>query len=332
MFDDALLDEPDAWGRRGAGLERLALAGARLRREGLDEASSAQAQLAQMGAGRPRSVLVAGEGASLIQAAVGGVAPVPVVAWKEPVLPAWAGPLDLVIVLCGGGDRWFPLSQAALRRGSLLLVVAPPGSSLPDEMGPAVMVVTREDDRLVAALLVMAILAGLGLGPAVDLAAMADELDAVAARCGPVQRLGANPAKDLACALAEAVPLLWGGSPLAAEAARQVATALGQATGRPALAGDEAVLTALIERSQPRDLFSDPFEDASPAARFVLLVFDDSDRGSAGAGLIRAAERRRVRLEPVAGAHGSALVRYVGLLQQGLFAAAYLEAATMEER
>ena len=71
-------------------------------------------------------------------------------------------------------------------------------------------------------------------------------LDDVAIACSPHRDLAVNPAKMLAIALADATPLVWGGSVLAARAARRVAESIRRASGRTALAGDAEHLLPVI--------------------------------------------------------------------------------------
>jgi hypothetical protein len=66
--------------------------------------------------------------------------------------------------------------------------------------------------------------------------------DMVAESASPHHDLAVNEAKDLACALADAEPLLWGGSVLAARASRRLAQWMRRATGRIALSADSAGL------------------------------------------------------------------------------------------
>ena len=63
--------------------------------------------------------------------------------------------------------------------------------------------------------------------------------------CSPHRDLAVNPAKMLAIALADTTPIVWGGSVLAARAARRVAESIRRASsGRTALAGDAEHLAA----------------------------------------------------------------------------------------
>jgi len=326
MFDDSLLDDPVALAVRGQQLQRLALTGARLRYEPPGEVADVAAGLGEI---RPRCVVVIGAEARLVRAVAEPSSPIPLVAWPSATLPAWTGPLDLVVVLAGADDRLLPSCLEALRRGALLLVVAPRGSPLLDEFGPASALVTRDDDPLVSALLALKMLDLLHLAPSLDLGVVADVFDAAAEECGPRHELGSNPAKDLACALADGIPLVCGGSALAARAARRLAEAIREATGVPALAADEEALRPLVIRSRPRDVFADPFEDA-PGMGFCLLVLEDGQASSRQSDLTALAASRNVRVETISCTRGSPVVRYVGLLHRGLFAAAYLGLATIE--
>ena len=327
MFDDALLDDPDAL-QRSDKLRHLALAGARLRRDHTDEMASVVEGLAGM---RPRSVLVIGAEARLVRAVVEPFCPVPCVAWAMPGLPPWTGPLDLVIVLAGLDSRLVPACLEALKRGALLFIVAPQGSPLLDESPSAAMIPTQDDDPFVSAMLVLKVLDLLGLGPELDLDEVADALDAVAEACGPRHGLEDNPAKNLACALADVVPLIWGGPVLAARASRRMAEALREATALPALAADDEALLPLILGSRPRDLFADPFEDGSGSIGYCLVILDDGEHAPQGVDLARIAEARNIRVEYIRATQGNPVLRYAGLLYQGLFAAAYLGLATVKE-
>jgi hypothetical protein len=154
-------------------------------------------------------------------------------------------------------------------------------------------------------------------------------MDQVAADCSPYADVAENPAKDLALGLADAQPLVWGGSVLAARASRRLAEALRAASGRAALAADADALLPILENAGPRDPFEDPFEDGlSMDRRPTLLLLDDGNNEA----LIRAdherllavAERNDVRACPIAHWTGSDVERYATLLQTGMFAAVYL--------
>ena len=108
----------------------------------------------------------------------------------------------------------------------------------------------------------------------------------------------------VAIALADANPVVWGGSVLAARAARRVAESLRRASGRTALAGDVEQVLPVLEATPRRDVFDDPFSDDPPERRPVLLVLDDGSddplaRESRGR-LQAAAAERGIRVETIA--------------------------------
>ena len=132
----------------------------------------------------------------------------------------------------------------------------------------------------------------LGLGPDTDTDVVATALDDVAVSCSPHRDLAVNPAKLLASGIAETSPLLWGGTVLAARAARRIAESLRRASGRAALAADAEHLLPVLAAARPADVFADPFADPEPDLRPSLVVLDDGsadpvvarDPGAAGGG------------------------------------------------
>jgi hypothetical protein len=191
-------------------------------------------------------------------------------------------------------------------------------------------------DQLGTAVVMLELLARLDLGPETDPETVANALDDVSIACSPYKDLSVNPAKMLAIALADTVPLVWGGSVLAARAARRVAESIRRTTGRAALAADAEHLLPVIAAARRRDVFADPFADPDadlddPAAserRPILVILDD---GSADASvreqrgrLVAAAQERDIRVETVATDAPTEVARYAALLATGTFAAAYL--------
>jgi hypothetical protein len=168
-----------------------------------------------------------------------------------------------------------------------------------------------------------------GVGPEVEADEVARVLDAVAVSCSPHREIGNNPAKDLAIGLADALPLVWGGSVLAARAARRVAETMRRTTGRPVLAADAAHLLPVLEAARTVDVFADPFTDGqNPPSRPALLVLDDGTQEAS-------VRESRGRLSAVAAAHdvrsltieateGSEMARYAALLVTGTYTALYL--------
>jgi hypothetical protein len=329
LFDDSRLDDPAALQATDHLLRRLAMAGARVRAE-LDAAEEALAKLDSDGF-RPRAVLAAGRDARLVRAVLEPVCPVPFVAWPGPGLPGWAGPMDLVVVLGGDADDSDAVSAAAEaeRRGCGLMVACPPDSPVAQASAGsrhAIRLPSQSDDQLAAAVAVLQGLHQMELGPVVDGKAVASMLDDVAIECSPNNDVASNPAKDLALMLGDALPLVWGGSVLAARAARRVVEALRLASGRPALAADAGHLLPVLNQP-PRDLFADPF-DKPEELRPGLVILDDGveDAGVAEhrRKLEAKAERHDVRVHVVTQANGTDIARYAALTQHGRYAAAYL--------
>ncbi|WP_246486014.1 phosphoheptose isomerase [Kribbella qitaiheensis] len=240
FFDDSRLDDPAALQATDHLLRRLAGAGARVRAE-IEFSSDVLSNLGSDGF-RPRAIVAAGRDARLVRAVLEPVCPVPFVAWPGPGLPGWASPLDLVIVLGGTSEDSGAMSAAseAVRRGCGLMVASPEDSPVAQASAGsrhAIRLPSQSDDQLAAAVAVLQGLHQLELGPAVDADAVAAMLDEVAIECSPNNDVASNPAKDLSLMLADALPLVWGGSVLAARAARRVVEAMRLASGRPALAG-----------------------------------------------------------------------------------------------
>jgi phosphoglucose isomerase-like protein len=345
VFDDSRLDAEDALAAADPVLRPLAEAGSRVRREagGAADAITAAAAHAR-GESRPRAVVAAGPDSRLLRAVLEPSCPVPFVAWPGPSLPGWAGGLDLVVVLAPeGSDTGTAAAVAEAVRRGCRVVVACPASSLVAEHAvgrDSTVLPCASGDQLATAVVMLQLLDRLDLGPETDTESVAQALDDVAVACSPYRDLAVNPAKLLASALGDATPLVWGGSVLAARAARRVAEALRRASGRTALAGDAEHLLPVVAAATPPDLFADPFDDplARPAddrARDgdserppALVVLDD---GMDGAGiheqrgrLVAAAEEHRVRVETVASDARTDVARYAALLATGTYAAAYL--------
>ncbi|WP_262850828.1 SIS domain-containing protein [Mumia quercus] len=331
VFDEGRLDDEQALSRADAQMRELAGSGARVRVDA-HAAEEAVASLRQVERDeRPRAVVAAGPGARLLRAVLEPVCPVPFVAWPGAGLPGWTGSLDLVVVT---GSPAAAAAQVAVtdavRRGCPLLLVAPAASPLAEHAASrwSTVLPTTSGDPLATTVVALAALEARGLAPRFDADEIADALDAVAVACSPFLDLGSNRAKQVATALADATPLLWGGSVLTARAARRWAEALRRGTGRTALAAEAADLVALLESSAPRDIFADPYEDPPAGAQPYLVVLDDGvdapgTRVEQGE-LLAAAERSGVRHDRVEAQEGGALARYARLTLTGQYVAAYL--------
>ena len=256
-------------------------------------------------------------------------------AWPGPALPAWVGPLDLVVAL-GSHDApaWEVRCLAeTVRRGATVIVAAPEESALAavSKGSLTTHLPTPPDDPMAAAIAVLALLGQLELGPAVDVELTASAADAVAVRCSPARPLGDNPGKDLAVGLADSFPLVWGGTTLAGRASRRIAETLRRASGRVALAADAEELEAVLLGTPRRDVFTDPFEqDAEIGPALLLLDVDQvpEPMTETARRLTRLADGVGVRVchisSGMAELGASDVERYVTLLLQGRYAATYL--------
>ena len=327
-FDDSRLEDADALRAADHLLRPLAEAGARVRQE----ITSAEGPLGRLDAtDRPRAMLTFGPEARLVRAVLEPTCPVPLVAWPRLGLPGWVGPLD-VVVITGGSDRVsLAAAYEAVRRGCRLLVACPRESVLARQSASSstTLLPTSTGDPLAVAIVVLVALHRLGLGPHVAGEAVAGAMDQVATESSLILDATANPAKAIALELAEAQPLVWGGSILAARASRRVAEALRSASGRVVLSADSGALEPLLVAVPPRDPFADPFEESSVERRPGLVLMDDGLDDEQAAEdrqrLRTAALTQDVMVSTLSHRTGTEIERYVAMLQQGLFAAAYLQ-------
>lgn len=332
-FDESRLDDEQAIAGMDLRLRALAESGARVRREAaLSGDALADAVRRAESTGRPRAVVAAGPDSRLLRAVLEPYCPVPFVAWPAPGLPGWAGSLDLVVVLAPEGDDPGEAAAAAeaVRRGCQLVVAAPEGSLVAQhaEGRDSSLLPVQSADQLAVAVLMLTYLNRVGLGPEAEADRVADALDDVATACSPHRDISVNPGKILALSLADSLPVVWGGSVLAARAARRVAESLRRATGRGAIAGNADDLLPVLEAARPRDVFDDPYADETPAARPVLVVLDDGGSDPVSVDqrrtLTQAADERGVRVEVVEAKVASEVARYASLLLQGTYASEYL--------
>lgn len=333
VFDDGLLDSEDALRRAEPALRYLAEGGARVRREAVSAAEPLLAAATRLAESRPRAVVAAGPDSRLLRAVLEPTCPVPFVAWPGAGLPGWAGALDLVIVLApDGADHGTAAGVAEAVRRGCQLVVATPEESLVGRHVPgrySTLLPTVTGDQLATATVMLDLLDRLHLGPDTDPEVVATALDDVALSCGPFRDLAVNPAKLLASGVAETSPLLWGGTVLAARAARRVAESVRRATGRAALAADAEHLLPVLAAAPPTDVFADPFADEVADPRPSLVILDDGSPDQVVAEtrerLISQAEANGLRVEVVTSEADGEVARYAALIATGTFAAQYLQ-------
>lgn len=331
-FDDGRLDDPAVLAGFDPMLRRQAEAGARVRREAAASEDALQRAVAELAGTRPRAVIAAGPDSRLLRAVLEPWCPVPFLAWPGPNLPGWAGSLDLVVVLAPHGDD-VPTARSvaeAVRRGCPLVVACPERSLVAEHAAGRYVTVlpTVTGDQLATAVVMLELLDRLGLAPDTDPERVAEALDDVAINCGPHNDLAVNPAKILAIGIADANPLLWGGTVLAARAARRIAESIRLATGRTALAADAEHLLPVLSAARPVDVFADPFTDhgADPRPALVILEdgFSDGVIVETRDQLVEQARARGVRVEQITSPVEGDICRYAALLATGTYAASYL--------
>lgn len=279
-----LLDEPDAIDAGDPGGMLRAVAGAPAQFRTAMTAAYESGLDALAADGRPRAVLVAGMGGSgiagdVLAAVAGPFAPVPVMTHRGYGLPGWAGATDLVVAVSCSGRTEETLSAAeeAVRRGCRVVTVGAEDSPLADlgarGRGPHVAVPAGRAPRaslwaLSVPLLVAADAVGVAHAPRADLDAAADLLDELTERYKAAKESFLNPAKGLAIAFAEPLPVVWGTSPLAGVAAYRAACQLNENAKRAAAWG------VLPEANHNQVV---PFDDPDAAERFRLLFLRDSE-------------------------------------------------------
>lgn len=322
VFDDGRLDDPAALAGADEHLRWLASAGARLR---IESTAAADPIAGLPDRERPRAVLALGPEARFLRAVLEPGCPVPFVAWQGPTLPGWVGALDTVVAM-GTEERVIASVAEASRRGCQVIWACPPGTPATEllDRGSTVLP-TSTRDPLVTAIVMLSALHHLGLSPFVQIDSIADGLDEIAEVCSVHTDLVTNPAKILASSLADSLPLVCGTSVLSARAARRMAEALRAATGQVVLAADARELWPVVAGAPIRDVFADPF-DASQDGVVSVLVLDDelAEPSPFLTDLLDAANDRDIRISRIIRSQNGPVERYATMLQEGLFAAAFL--------
>ena len=292
------LDDPEIVeaGDPGGMLRQIASSAAQVRTA---LRACAEADLSKLGPeNRPRAIVVAGSGGAggsafacdALAAICGLGAPVQVAGVSGYQLPGWVGAADLVIAVTRSGHtaEALALASEAARRGCDLVGVSAPGSPLEELVararGTFIPVTTVGPARampwaLTVPLLVTAVRLGVAQIDDAAYEAAAAAMEDVSFQCRPSSESFVNPAKSLALDLVGRLPVIWGGSQVAAAAARRFASQLAANAKYPALvgllpeAGHDQVAT-----------FDGPYaptpEPAFPAAEdFDSSAFSDDDFG-----------------------------------------------------
>jgi glucose/mannose-6-phosphate isomerase len=202
---------------------------------------------------RPRAIVTAGAGGSVfagdvLAAICGPRSPVQVIGVSGYQLPGWVGAADLVVAVSRSGEtaEVLALAAEAARRGCHLAAVGAPGSPLQQvalaARGTFIPVTSGGPARstpwaLAVPLLVMATRLGVTRVEASAYESAAAAMEDISHQCRPSSESFVNPAKSLALDLVGALPMIWGGSPLAGVAARRFASQLAANAKYPSVAG-----------------------------------------------------------------------------------------------
>lgn len=248
------LDDPDLVeaGDPGGMLREVASSAAQVRTA---LRACAETDLSALGPDtRPRAIVTAGTGGSVfagdaLAALCGAGSPVQVLGVSGYQLPGWVGAADLVIAVSRSGQTAEALALAteATRRGCELAVVGAAGSPLEElarrargtfipvdsSGGPA----RTTPWALTVPLLVIATRLGVTRVDEDAYEAAAVAMEDISHQCRPSSDSFVNPAKSLALDLAGTLPVIWGGSPVAAAAARRFASQLAANAKYPAVFG-----------------------------------------------------------------------------------------------
>lgn len=300
LLDDAAgLEAADPGGM----LPAIASAAAQVREAAVLAAEAGVASLTDDG--RPRAVMVVGMGGSgiagdVLAAVAGSTCPVPVVTHRGYGLPAWVGPVDLVVAVSCSGSTEETLSalEEAVRRGCRLLVVGRSGSPIDDlgQRGRAVFVPVTQGRQprasmwaLSTPLVVAAHELGLLSAPGEVVEEAARTLEDVAERCRVDAASLVNPAKRLALDLSGRLPVLWGTSPLAGTVAYRFACQLNENAKAPATWGVlpeanhnqvvafDGAFAGAAPAPAGDDFFRDRGDDQDAQARLSLVLLRDTD-------------------------------------------------------
>ena len=307
--------------------------------------------------GRPRAVVVCGIGGSgvagdVLAAVAGDASPVPLLTHRGPGLPAWVGPMDLVVAVSCSGTTQETLSalEEAVRRGCRLLVVGRADSPLDDlgQRGRAVFVPVPQGRQPRASMWALAtplVLAGHALGlldePPAAVEATAVLLEQVAERCRRDADHLVNPAKRLAVHLDGALPVLWGSSPMAGVAAYRFACQLNENAQVPATWGvlPEAVHNQIVAfdgplaprvepAGDPDDFFRDRADDVEPAGALAVVLLRDTVEHPQTARradvAVSLARERQIPVVELRAEGDSALARLASLVALTDYASTYL--------
>ncbi|GLP82560.1 TobH protein [Mycobacterium antarcticum] len=240
----------------------------------------------------PRTVIwVASRGAAeaagaMLAAALGGSAAAPIVVASE--VPPWIGALDVMVVAGDDAADRVLVSAAAsgIRRGARVVVVAPDEGPLREvAAGRAVVLPPRllVSDEFALIRYLGAGLAALQVvlpGMSVDLAGLADALDAEALRNSAGRESFTNPAKSLAERMSGRDVVLAGGNAASVALARHVGATMLRVAQQPTAAVELADVLVALRRGltsgtngNESSIFHDEELDGPLPTRVRTVVF-----------------------------------------------------------
>jgi glucose/mannose-6-phosphate isomerase len=250
---------------------------------------------------------------------------IPIGVVRSPELPEWCGPHTLVVATTYSGDTAETLAGfgSALERGCRVVAVASGGAleARALELGLGrVLVRGGLMPRAALGYLALGSIEAIGLVPsaASELADAVEELEALLGQLGPAVPTDINPAKQLAEAIGERVPVVWGAEGIGAVAACRWKTQLNENGKVPAwwAALPELDHNEVVGWSEHRGHGS-----------FLVVLRHEGEHPDVAARFrpsIGIAEASGIRSEEVWGLGRTPLARLLTLIAKGDFTATYL--------
>ncbi len=281
----------------------------------------------------PSNVVICGMGGSavagdVLRVLLAGSLPWPVVVVRSPELPAFVGPRSLVLASSYSGNTAETLAcfEEAVERGALVAAITSGGrlAGRCEELGvPVARVPAGMQPRAAFGYLALGsigLLESMGVLPSAeaDLDEAVAELETQEALCAPSVPTLVNPAKQIAAAIGERVPEIWGAEGLGAVAAARWKTQLNENAKIPAFAA-----------SLP-ELDHNEVEGWSPGqgARFVVVALrhegEPEDVAMRFPPTIELAREAGAEVTEVWARGGSGLARLLTLVSVGDHVATYL--------
>ena len=244
----------------------------------------------------PRTVIwVATRGAAeaagaMLAAALGGSTAAPIVVASE--VPPWIGALDVLVV--AGDDAADPVlvgaAASGIRRGARVVVAAPEEGPLREVAAGRAVVLAPRLQVFDEFALIRYVAAGLAVlhavlpGLSVDLAQLADALDAETLRNSAGRDLFTNPAKSLAERMSGRDVVLAGGNAATLALARHAGSILLRVAQQPVASVGLADVMVALRRGMARSptnyessIFHDDEIDGPLATRVRTIVFATDD-------------------------------------------------------